>query len=742
MGCICSKGTGANEHVESNHSKDRVLGRSSRKLSAPAARENIVVEADAGCNEATARLISNQHGNQNNCFAPASSSDEEEKKAMAVAVEKTKISPQLHRRHTMETGVKGGQGQSRMSRIGSAIPGERGAQVVAGWPSWLAAVAGEAINGWVPRKADSFEKLEKIGQGTYSSVYKARDLESNKIVALKKVRFANMDPESVRFMAREIIILRRLDHPNVMKLEGLITSRVSGSLYLVFKYMEHDLAGLAATPGVNFTQAQIKCYMQQLLRGLEHCHSRGILHRDIKGSNLLIDYNGNLKIGDFGLATFYRPTPKQPLTSRVVTLWYRPPELLLGATDYGVAVDLWSSGCILAELFAGKPIMPGRTEVEQLHKIFKLCGSPSEEYWRRSKLPHATIFKPSHPYRRCVAETFKDFPKSALALMDVLLAIQPEHRGTASLALQSEFFTTKPFPCAPSSLPKYPPSKEFDAKLREEEARRRKAAAGKGRGHESVRNASRESTAVPAPDANAELQASIQKQRRKADPTSVSEQYNPEEEAGSGFPMEPPKGTKVMHSHFGPSMHPSNYGSTWNMNTNEGQSIKASTRAFGSPRKPAEIRTQTSYINPGAAELSRFSHSVATSRGKSHFDTPKESGMTDECFSAGYNHLDNGGASENHELSHLLLDKPKNLHKKDEQSFKESTMGYVTKQTRIHYSGPLLPSGGNLEEMLKEHERQIQNAVRKSRLDKTKTKNSFDDKGQTEALLCYGTSGR
>lgn len=97
----------------------------------------------------------------------------------------------------------------------------------------------------------------QIGQGTYSSVYRARDLETNRIVALKKVRFANMDPESVRFMAREILVLRRLDHPNVMKLEGMITSRVSGSLYLIFEYMEHDLAGLAAIPGIKFSEAQV-----------------------------------------------------------------------------------------------------------------------------------------------------------------------------------------------------------------------------------------------------------------------------------------------------------------------------------------------------------------------------------------------------------------------------------------------------------------------------------------------------
>ncbi|ONM39551.1 hypothetical protein ZEAMMB73_Zm00001d043979 [Zea mays] len=138
---------------------------------------------------------------------------------------------------------------------------------------------------------------------------------------------------------------------------------MSSSLYLVFEYMEHDLAGLPATPGLKFSEPQVKCYMQQLLCGLDHCHNRGVLHQDIKGANLLLDNNGILKIADFGLATFFNPKQKQHLTSHVVTLWYRPPELLLGATNYGVVVDLSSVGCILVESLSGKHIMPGRIEV-------------------------------------------------------------------------------------------------------------------------------------------------------------------------------------------------------------------------------------------------------------------------------------------------------------------------------------------------------------------------------------------
>ncbi|XP_010528375.1 PREDICTED: probable serine/threonine-protein kinase At1g54610 [Tarenaya hassleriana] len=347
-------------------------------------------------------------------------------------------------------------------------------QAAAGWPAWLCSAAAEAVYGWVPLRAEAFEKLEKIGQGTYSSVFRAREVETGKMVALKKVKFDNFQPESIRFMAREILILRKLDHPNIMKLEGIITSRMSTSIYLVFEYMEHDLAGLSSSPLIKFTEPQIKCYMKQLLLGLEHCHLRGIIHRDIKASNILVNNEGILKLGDFGLANIITPRNKNQLTSRVVTLWYRAPELLMGSTSYGVSVDLWSVGCVFAEILMGKPILKGRTEIEQLHKIYKLCGSPPDEFWKKCKLPHATMFKPQRTYESTLRDRCRDFTVNALNLFETFLSMEPGKRGTASSALNSEYFLTKPYACDPSSLPKYPPNKEMDAKHREE-LRRKKA---------------------------------------------------------------------------------------------------------------------------------------------------------------------------------------------------------------------------------------------------------------------------
>uniref|UniRef100_A0A0D9XXQ6 [RNA-polymerase]-subunit kinase n=1 Tax=Leersia perrieri TaxID=77586 RepID=A0A0D9XXQ6_9ORYZ len=548
------------------------------------------------------------------------------------------------------------------------LKGLSGEHVSAGWPAWLANVAPKAVEGWLPRRADSFEKLDKIGQGTYSIVYKARDLETGKIVALKKVRFVNMDPESVRFMAREIHILRTLDHPNVVKLQGIVTSQASQSLYLVFEYMEHDLSGLIATPGLKLTEPQIKCFVQQLLHGLDHCHKNGVLHRDIKGSNVLIDSNGILKIADFGLAISYDPNNPQPLTSRVVTLWYRPPELLLGATEYGVAVDMWSTGCIVAELFAGKPVMPGRTEVEQIHKIFKLCGSPMDDYCKKSKVPETAMFKPQHQYRRCVAETFKVFPTSAVVLIDSLLSLDPEARGTAASALQSDFFKKEPFACDPSSLPKLPPSKEYDVRLRQEEARRQKNAALGGRGAESVRPGNENRVKNRAIGGAAEL-----KQQTHTSSKSNSKKFNPEDSV-PGFRVEPRMRPTTVQL--------PGYGSSWN--NMDGDNNDQPTTVPG--------RTCSSVRVANACTVRK--------KGSSHSLIP-QFGATDLR-----NNVDEAADHNNNNPPDRNGGNKKNLE------------NHGRKYRRIHHSGPLMPPGGNVEDMLKEHERTIQEAVRKARVAK------------------------
>ncbi|XWS54172.1 hypothetical protein CRYUN_Cryun10bG0066900 [Craigia yunnanensis] len=597
-------------------------------------------------------------------------------------------------------------------RVLNSIEGE---QVAAGWPSWLVSVAGEAVKGWIPQQANTFVKLDKIGQGTYSSVFKAHDVIHDKLVALKKVRFDNHDPDSVKFMAREIILSRRLDHPNVIKLEGLITSSTSRSLYLVFEYMEHDLVGLESLPGIKFSEPQIKCYMQQLLSGLDHCHRHGVLHRDIKGSNLLIDSNGILKIADFGLACHFDPHDSVPMTSRVVTLWYRPPELLLGASHYGVAIDLWSAGCILGELYSGKPILPGKTEVEQLHKIFKLCGSPSEEYWRRAKLPHSIVFKPLHPYRRCVAETFKDFPSPALSLMETLLSIDPAHRNTAAFALKSELFTTQPLACDPSSLPKYPPSKEIDAKFRDEEARRQRAVGSRGSRIDMERRGQKEPLAIPTSNSNTELATSMQRRQPHPNLMSRSQMFNSRKaDAFSGFLIDNPKQTPAAQeesrdfleynrkkiSHSGPLVHGT---------------------VFGKSGKEHDDLPMVS----SRANLSKLSGLVATRTLASEDHREKPGPLTLEAVNqAGrsrrsFNELESAGKQD---VRHHMPKTAESLQTEGGSAcIKESSLpGRGHGGNKIYVSGPLLAPSNNADQMLKAHDLKIQEFARRARLDKTK----------------------
>ncbi|XP_055807272.1 probable serine/threonine-protein kinase At1g54610 [Solanum dulcamara] len=592
--------------------------------------------------------------------------------------------------------------KGKLEVVPKAMEGEL---IAAGWPSSLAAVAGEAISGWIPRKADTFEKLDKIGQGTYSSVYKARDLVNDKVVALKRVRFEKMDPESIKFMAREIVILRRLDHPNIIKLEGLIVSRTSCSLYLVLEYMEHDLTGLGALPGIKFTEPQVKCYMRQLLSGLDHCHNRGVLHRDIKGSNLLIDNNGTLKIADFGLANFFDNQQIVPLTSRVVTLWYRPPELLLGASHYGTAVDLWSSGCILGELYVARPIMPGRTEVEQLHKIFKLCGSPTEDYWKKTKLSYSAVFKPIQPYKRCIGERFKELPPSAVGLLETLLSIDPALRGTAVGALESEFFTTKPFACDPLSLPTYPPSKEIDAKLREEEARRRGTA-----------NGSKERQAAPVRDANAKLASSMQRRQSSSNPKSQSDRFNPSKEAAARFPNDRPKASQAVNETAKDHMENlsdrfSAKGHLDDLSETFSHSVPLALGVFG--KKYDDIS-----IDPNRADLSDLvaSRSVV-SGGNRDRCVQLESGHQGErkarLLEEHSRKQDQKYLTQNYAGSHQF--ESGKIHTKEAYLHDHGDKG-----NKIHYSGSLLVASSKLDQMLKDRDRHIQEAARRARLEKAR----------------------
>ncbi|XP_075510372.1 cyclin-dependent kinase C-1-like isoform X1 [Primulina tabacum] len=339
---------------------------------------------------------------------------------------------------------------------------------------------------WGSRSVECFEKLEQIGEGTYGQVYMAREKDTGEIVALKKIRMDNEKEGFPITAIREIKILKKLEHDNVIKLKEIVTSpgregvgqgnpdgnKYKGSIYMVFEYMDHDLTGLADRPGLRFSIEQIKCYMKQLLTGLHYCHVNQVLHRDIKGSNLLIDNEGNLKLADFGLARSFSNDHNANLTNRVITLWYRPPELLLGATKYGPSVDMWSVGCIFAELLYGKPILPGKNEPEQLNKIFELCGTPDEVNWPGvSKIPWYNKFKPVRQMKRRTRELFRHFDRHALELLENMLVLDPAKRISAKDALDAEYFWTDPLPCDPKSLPKYDSSHEFQTKKKRQQQR-------------------------------------------------------------------------------------------------------------------------------------------------------------------------------------------------------------------------------------------------------------------------------
>ncbi|XP_029085544.1 cyclin-dependent kinase 18 isoform X1 [Monodon monoceros] len=226
-------------------------------------------------------------------------------------------------------------------------------------------------------KLETYVKLDKLGEGTYATVFKGRSKLTENLVALKEIRLEHEEGAPCTAI-REVSLLRNLKHANIVTLHDLI--HTERSLTLVFEYLDSDLKQYLDHCGNLMSMHNVKIFMFQLLRGLAYCHRRKILHRDLKPQNLLINERGELKLADFGLARA-KSVPTKTYSNEVVTLWYRPPDVLLGSTEYSTPIDMWGVGCIHYEMATGRPLFPGSTVKEELHLIFRLLGTPTEETW-------------------------------------------------------------------------------------------------------------------------------------------------------------------------------------------------------------------------------------------------------------------------------------------------------------------------------------------------------------------------
>ncbi|KAL1958315.1 hypothetical protein VTO42DRAFT_4632 [Malbranchea cinnamomea] len=324
-----------------------------------------------------------------------------------------------------------------------------------------------------------YEFMGKLGEGTFGEVYKARSKKTGGLVALKKILMHNEKDGFPITALREIKLLKVLSHPNVIQLQEMAVEKSRGegrkkaSMYMVTPYMDHDLSGLLENPNVHFTEPQIKCYMLQLLEGIRYLHENKILHRDMKAANLLINNQGILQIADFGLARPYDEPPPvsgkgggeamRDYTSLVVTRWYRPPELLLQLRRYTTAIDMWGVGCVFGEMFKGKPILMGSSDLNQIQLIFNLVGSPTEQNmpgW--SSLPGCEGVKTFEYKPGNLATIFKDQGPLAISLLTELLKLDWRKRINAIDALKHPYFTTPPFPAKPGELPQFEDSHELD----------------------------------------------------------------------------------------------------------------------------------------------------------------------------------------------------------------------------------------------------------------------------------------
>lgn len=235
--------------------------------------------------------------------------------------------------------------------------------------------------------------------------------------------------------------MKELKHENIVSLHDVI--HTENKLMLVFEYMDKDLKKYMESRGDHgrLDHLTIKSFMQQLLRGIAFCHENRVLHRDLKPQNLLINSKGQLKLADFGLARAFG-IPVNTFSNEVVTLWYRAPDVLLGSRTYNTSIDIWSAGCIMAEMYSGRPLFPGTTNEDQLLKIFRLMGTPSERSWPGiTKFPEYKANWPNMATQEwgSIIKEIKD-DKLGQDLLKKMLQLRPEMRISAAEALRHEWY--------------------------------------------------------------------------------------------------------------------------------------------------------------------------------------------------------------------------------------------------------------------------------------------------------------
>eukprot|EP00475_Leptophrys_vorax_P010887 TRINITY_DN17447_c0_g3_i1.p1 TRINITY_DN17447_c0_g3~~TRINITY_DN17447_c0_g3_i1.p1 ORF type:complete len:362 (+),score=110.70 TRINITY_DN17447_c0_g3_i1:99-1088(+) len=284
---------------------------------------------------------------------------------------------------------------------------------------------------------EKYHKIDKVGEGTYGEVYKAKDRETGEIVALKKIRLEAEDEGIPSTAIREISLLRELDHKNVVRLKDVVHQ--DHKLCLVFEFLDQDLKRYIDKNKERITLEQVKLFMYQLISGIAYCHSHRVLHRDLKPQNLLIGENNCLKLADFGLARAYS-LPIGVITHEVVTLWYRAPEILLGSRSYSTPVDMWSAGCIFAELVNKTPLFPGDSEIDQIFRIFRVLGTPDEDVWRG--ISSLRDYKTDFPRwsSRPLSSIVPTLDPAGLDLLSRMLRFDPSKRISAREALLHEYF--------------------------------------------------------------------------------------------------------------------------------------------------------------------------------------------------------------------------------------------------------------------------------------------------------------